>query len=107
LIEFTWLLRDLGREGELLPAVESAPSTPWRDAARAIADGAFARAVELATRIGAPSVEAYTRLRVAEELMRAGQHEQAREELAPAIAFFEKVGARRYLAQAEELLASA
>jgi tetratricopeptide (TPR) repeat protein len=107
LIEFTWLLRDLGREEDLLLAVASDPSTPWLDTARTIADGAFVRAVELVTRIGAPSVEAYMRLRVAEELVRAGQHEQAREALAPAIAFFENVGARQYLDRAEQLLTSA
>jgi len=105
-IEFAWLLRDLGREAELLSALESAPATPWLEAARAIAHGDFAHGAELVARIGAPSVEAYTRLRVAEELARAGHHTEAHEQLAQALVFFRKVGATRYIAQAEELLAA-
>jgi hypothetical protein len=57
LIEFAWLLRDLGREAELLSVLASAPSTPWCRAARAIAQGDMADGVELSARIGAPSVE--------------------------------------------------
>jgi DNA-binding SARP family transcriptional activator len=106
-IEFSWLLRDLGREAELLAALESAPSTPWFQAARAIAAGESTHAVELVARMGAPSVEAYTRLRSAEQLARAGAREQAHEYLEPALAFFRQVGATLYVAQAEQLLASA
>jgi tetratricopeptide (TPR) repeat protein len=104
LIEFAWLLRDLGREAELLSALASAPSTPWCHAARAIAKGNMTDGVDLSARIGAPSVEAYTRLRAAEELARAGHHAEARDCLAPALAFFRKVGATRYLARAEQVL---
>jgi hypothetical protein len=105
LIEFAWLLRDLGREAELLSALTSAPSTPWCHTARAIAKGDMTDGVELSARIGAPSVEAYTRLRAAEELAHAGHHAEARDCLAPALAFFRKVGATRHLAQAEQVLA--
>jgi class 3 adenylate cyclase len=105
LIEFAWLLRDLGRDAELLSVLASAPSTPWCHAARAIARGDMADGVELSARIGAPSVEAYTRLRAAQELARAGHRAEARDCLAPALAFFGKVGATRYLAQAEQVLA--
>lgn len=104
-IDFTWLLRDLDRETELLPALESVPSTPWAEAARAIAHGHFAVALEIVARLGLPAVEAYTRLRTAEELARAGWQEEADECLAPAVTFFRNVGATRYLTQAEELLA--
>jgi tetratricopeptide (TPR) repeat protein len=102
-IELSWLLRDLGSEAELLVALESAPSTAWFQAAKAIAAGEFAQAVELVQHLGAPWVEAYTRLRVAQELAGAGQREEAAECVAPALPFFEKVGARRCLGQAEEL----
>jgi DNA-binding SARP family transcriptional activator/class 3 adenylate cyclase len=104
-VEFTWLIRDLGREAELLPALESGPSTPWVEAARAIARGDLPRGVELVAQIGAPSVEAYTRLRAAEELARIGSPQQAHDHLGPALDFFRKVGATRYLAQAEQLFA--
>jgi predicted ATPase/class 3 adenylate cyclase len=101
-IEFAWLCRDLGREAELVLALESAPSTPWMEAARAIARGDFAHSVELVARIEAPSAEAYARLRAAEELARAGRHVAASNLLGPALAFFRKVGATRYLAEADE-----
>jgi tetratricopeptide (TPR) repeat protein len=102
-IELAWLLRDLGRESELLSTLESAPSTPWLEATRAIARGDIAQSVELIARIGAPSVEAYARLRAAEELARLDRHAEADEQLRSALVFFRKVGATRYVAQAEEL----
>ena len=106
-IELAWLTRDLGREAELLSAIESAPSTPWHEAARAIAGGDLGRSIELVARIGAPSVEAYARLRAAEELSRAGRLVGVHNLLEPAFAFFSHVGATRYLAQADKLLAGA
>jgi tetratricopeptide (TPR) repeat protein len=106
-IEFAWLLRDLGRHAELLPALAAAPPTPWFEAARAIARGDFSHGVEVVARIGAPAVEAYTRLRTAEQLAGEGHHAEARDCLAPALAFFKKAGATRYRAQAEQVLAPA
>jgi class 3 adenylate cyclase/tetratricopeptide (TPR) repeat protein len=105
-IEFAWLLRDLGREAELLSALESAPATPWLEAARAIANGDFTHAIELVVRTGAPSVEAYTRLRTAQELARAGGHAEADEQLRTALAFYRSVGATRYIREGEALLAA-
>jgi DNA-binding SARP family transcriptional activator/tetratricopeptide (TPR) repeat protein len=106
LIEFTWLLRDLGREQEVLPILKSARSTPWVQASRAVAQGDFARAVQLLASMGAGSVEAYTRLRVAEELVRCGHVHEAHDHLVTALGFFTKVGATRHLARTEELLAA-
>jgi DNA-binding SARP family transcriptional activator/tetratricopeptide (TPR) repeat protein len=105
-IEFAWLLRDLGREPELLPALRSAPATPWLETARATAHGDLARGLELAHAIGAPSVAAYSRLRSAEALARLGRPVEANKQLAPAVDFFRKVGAARYLAHAQDLLSA-
>jgi DNA-binding SARP family transcriptional activator len=105
-IEFAWLIYDLGRGPELVSALQAAPATPWVALMKAIAKGDFVNAVDLVTRLGTPYVEEYTRLRSAEGLARAGAHEQARECVEPALAFFRKVGATRYLAHAEQLLAS-
>jgi DNA-binding SARP family transcriptional activator len=105
-IELVWLIRDLGREAEFLSVLELAPSTPWHEAARAIADGDFTHSVELVARIGAPSVDAYARLRAAQELTRVGRVSGAHDHLEPALDFFRKVGAARYLALAEALLAA-
>jgi hypothetical protein len=99
--------RDGRREAELTSALKSGPSTAWVAAMSAIATGEYALAVELIAGLGAPPVEAYTRLRAAEEFMRAGAHEQAHKHLEPAVAFFKRVGATRYLARGEQLLASA
>jgi hypothetical protein len=104
LIDFAWLLRDLDREAELVSVLESAPPTPWLEAARAIARDNFPRAIAQVARIGAPSVDAHTRLRAAEELARAGRHAEAHDHLGPALSFFRKAGATRYVAQAEQLL---
>jgi hypothetical protein len=48
-------------------------------------------------------VEAYTRLRVAQELARAGRRAEAGDHLVHALAFFREVGATRHIARAEEL----
>lgn len=91
-----WLVRDLEREDELLSALASAPATPWCSAAQAIVRGDLAEAVALAARIGAPLVEAHTRLRSAQELARAGHRAEARDCLAPALPFFNGVGATHF-----------
>jgi class 3 adenylate cyclase/tetratricopeptide (TPR) repeat protein len=104
LIEFAWLLRALGREAELGAVLGSVPSTPWAEAAHALTHGDFAHGAELVAAIGAPSVEAYTRLRLAEEFTTAGRSAEAHDQIALALPFFRKVGATRYIAQAEELL---
>jgi hypothetical protein len=103
-IELAWLLRDLGREGELLVALSSAPPSPWLDAARAIAAGDLERGIELVARIGAPPIEAYARLRAAEQMVAAGHHAEAEPNLEQAVAFYRHVGAARYVRQAEAML---
>jgi len=80
---------------------------PWLEAARTIADGDLAQSVEIVARIGAHSVEAYARLRAAEELSRTGRLAEVHDLLEPALAFFRHVGATRYLAQADKVLAGA
>jgi predicted ATPase/DNA-binding SARP family transcriptional activator len=106
-VELAWLVRDLGRGAELLSALEGAPATPWHVAAQAIVGGDVAQGVELVTRIGAPSVEAYARLRAAEELSRGERLVGIRDLLEPARAFFRRAGAIRYLERADALLARA
>jgi len=104
-IEFAWLVRGLGREAELLTALESAPPTPWLQAACAIAEHDSAGSLDLVAKIRAPSVDAYARLRAAEEAARSGSHDVAKELLAPALQFFRRVLAARHLAIADGLLA--
>jgi DNA-binding SARP family transcriptional activator/tetratricopeptide (TPR) repeat protein len=102
-IELAWLMLDLGRETDLVAALESAPATPWLDAARATAHGDLAHSVELVAQLNAPSVEAYAQLRVAGQMARLGRPTEAENYLETALAFFRHVGARRYIDMAEEL----
>jgi DNA-binding SARP family transcriptional activator len=99
-IEFAWLVRDLGQEAELLSALESAPPTPWLQAARAIAEHDLTGSVNIVAQIGAPASDAYARLRAAADLVRVGRDHDAQELLAPVLTFYRKVGATRYLTQA-------
>jgi class 3 adenylate cyclase/tetratricopeptide (TPR) repeat protein len=105
-IHFAWLLRDLRREDDLFRALERAPVTPWVDAARAIAASAFAESVLLATKMGAPAVEAYVRLRAGEAMLAAGGHAEALVQLEPALDFYRSVGATHYVRKAEALIAT-
>nr|MBA2476874.1 AAA family ATPase [Actinomycetota bacterium] len=105
-IEFAWLLRDLRREGVVLRALESAPVTPWVDAARAIAAGDFAQSVELAAQMGAAAVAAYARLRAGEAMLAAGGRAEASAQLEKALEFYRSVGATRYVRHAEALMAT-
>lgn len=102
-IEFAWLLRDLDLETELRPALTSAPSTPWVEAARAITEGALAQGLEIVAKLGAPSINAYNRLRTAEAMVSAGQLTDASPHAEHALAFYRRVGATRYIKQAEAL----
>jgi DNA-binding SARP family transcriptional activator/class 3 adenylate cyclase len=103
-VELAWLMRDLGLENDLASILESAPPTPWHEAARAIATGDFLHSIEVVAQIGAPSVDAYARLRAAEALVGAEGFAEAEERLAPAVNFFRRVRATRYLARVERSL---
>jgi DNA-binding SARP family transcriptional activator len=105
-IEFAWHLHDLGRQQALLAFLEHAPSIPWVEGARAIAEGRFTLAVEIAARLQVPLIQAYTRLRAGIAIAEAGDRAEARRLAEPGLAFFGGVGAKRYLAQADEVLAT-
>jgi tetratricopeptide (TPR) repeat protein len=104
-IELAWLVRDLGMEDQLARALAPTPPNPWFESAAAIARGEFEKAIKLVVGLDAPSVEAYTRLRAAQE-MAAGRSSEAVPLLQPALAFYRSVGASRYIAQAERLMAA-
>jgi DNA-binding SARP family transcriptional activator len=106
-IELAWLMRQLGRETELSTALEDAWPTPWVEAATAITSSDYERALAAVASLGVPPVEAYTQLRVAEELVKVGGLLAARDLLARAAAFYRGVGAAGYVAQADKLSAEA
>ena len=97
----------LGRGDDFLGVVrEETSETPWLQASRAIATGDFRSAAEIFGKLGATGVEAFYRLRAAEQLVSAGQRAKADEQLRPALAFYRSVGATRYLREGEALLAA-
>jgi tetratricopeptide (TPR) repeat protein len=104
--ELAWLARDLGRESKLLAALAKAPTVPWVLAARAIASGNFERGAAVLAEIDFRPGEAYTRLRAAEELVRAGQAAEAETHLEAALAFYRGVGAKHFIREGEEVRAS-
>jgi tetratricopeptide (TPR) repeat protein len=106
-VEFAWLLRDLDRSTELLPALAVAPRTPWVELAGAISTTEIPRAVELATQLGSPSIEAYTRLHAAEQLVDKGHPADAVSLLEQPLELYRSAGATRYIRQAEALAAIA
>jgi hypothetical protein len=91
---FAWLAVDLERGRQIEPVVAAAPSRRWADAARAIVGGDAATAADLLAEIGHRPAEAYARLRA------GGEH------IARALAFYQAVGATRYVREAEALLAA-
>jgi hypothetical protein len=101
------VLTALGRPTELETLVENATiSTRWLDAARAYVAGAFVGAADVHAEIGAPSDEAFARLRAAEALVDAGRRADADVQLQRALTFYRSVGATAYIRDAEGLLAA-
>jgi class 3 adenylate cyclase len=94
-----WVFRDLGREREFAEAVLDADpiESPWKDASRAIVQGELARAAEIIEGVGDTAGSAYARLRAAEALAAAGQHDEAAAQRRRAEAFYRTVGAIRFI----------
>jgi hypothetical protein len=106
-IELAWLLRDLNSQAELARDLAVTPSNPWLEAAAAIAHDDFAKATTVVAAISAPSIEAYTQLHAAKEMISLGQSSGASALLESALAFYRSVGATRYIQDAEAALGSA
>jgi tetratricopeptide (TPR) repeat protein len=101
------VLRELGRPGDLEAVVDNATMpSPWLDAARAYAAGAFVEAADLYAGISTVPDEAFARLRAAEALVAAGRRPEADAQLQQALAFYRSVGATAYIREAESLFAA-
>jgi hypothetical protein len=77
--------------------------TLWFEAATAFSAGDFQEAARVFARIGSQPDEALARLRASETLLGAGRRAEGASELELALEFFRRVGARRYVRQAEAL----
>jgi tetratricopeptide (TPR) repeat protein len=102
-----WIAWSIGRGNEFLDVVSDEPSeTPWLRAARGVGAGDLRGAAEIFGDMEARTVEAFYRLRAAEQLVAEGRRAEADEQLRPALAFYRAVGATRHLREGEALLAA-
>jgi thioredoxin-like negative regulator of GroEL len=97
----------LGRGDELL-ALLGAQERPsrWVVAATHVCAGELREAADVCAAMPALPEEAYARLRAAEQLVSQGRRPEADEQLHRALAFYRSVGASRYVAEGERLLAA-
>jgi class 3 adenylate cyclase/tetratricopeptide (TPR) repeat protein len=103
-----WVFRALGRDEELLYALEheAIGNYPWHDAAAKIASGRLVEAAETYARIGTVPDEAYARLKAAELFVEAGERAGADEQLRLALPVATRLGATAWTAEGESLLAA-
>jgi hypothetical protein len=86
-----------GRPRDALARLAALGPSPWLDAATAMLGGDHADAADRFAAIGVLPEEAYARLLAAESLAAAGQGAVAQLQVERCTAFFERVGATRYL----------
>jgi class 3 adenylate cyclase len=101
-----WPAAWLGRGDAFLELTEERQAWAAATVAAAVVRGEFVRAAELLAQMGAATHEAHARLHAARALVEAGQRAAADQQLAHALAFFRRVGATRYIREAEVLLAA-
>ncbi len=99
-----WLTGRGDRFGELAPP---SVSSPWYEAASAIAGGRLGAAAEILQDIGSLSNEALTRLLWAEHLADQGRHDEAEPHLERALEIDRAEGATNRINQAEAISARA
>jgi hypothetical protein len=103
LADVAWIFSDLGRESDFREAVlDPDPiKSPWNDAARATCNGDFVQAADIIQRIGHTAGAAYARLRAAQALAAAGRGPEATAQREQAEAFYQNVGALRFVRDLE------
>ena len=105
--ELAWLARRTGRKEEVAAIfARESIDTPWLRAADAILSGDLRSAADILGEMQSRDMEAFIRLRLAEELVADGRRVEADEQLRAALAFYRSVGATRYVREGEALLAT-
>jgi tetratricopeptide (TPR) repeat protein len=99
-------MQQLGALDRMLANFASARRTRWLEAAERVAADDWAAAAEVYAVIESPTDEAFARLRAAAQLVAAGRRAEADAHLARALEFWRSVGATRYVAEGEALLAA-
>jgi hypothetical protein len=104
--DLAFTLRELRTSALLLEAAEAAPAASrWLEAASAVSSGELATAAAVFAAIGSLPDEAVARLATARRALEAGQRKAAEEQRALALGMFHRLGATRYVRQAEALAA--
>jgi class 3 adenylate cyclase/tetratricopeptide (TPR) repeat protein len=102
----TWVASAFGRAAEVAEFAERDPvDSAWLRAVRAIAAGDLRGAAAMYDEMGALSAAAFYHLGAAEQLVAEGRRAEADEQLHPALAFYRRVRATRYIQEGEALLA--
>ena len=96
----------IGREAELAEAVRRTHASRWRDADLAILEGRLIEGADELDDMTVLTAAAFVRLAAGEALLAQGRRAEADEQLARAGEFFRSVGASRYVARMEALLAA-
>jgi hypothetical protein len=98
-----FVLHAHGRGADLAGLIARAPaSTPWLQAAAAIADGAFVRAADIYAAIGSRPDEAFCRFQAARQLRAGGRDADASDQLRKADNFHRRVQAVAYLREEDD-----
>jgi class 3 adenylate cyclase/tetratricopeptide (TPR) repeat protein len=106
LIGAAWAPDEVGLRPAVLRALGRAPiAIPWRNACELLAQRRWVQAADAFAALDRRFDEARARLHAAEELVAQGRRAEADAQLEPAIAFFGRAGASRYMRRAESLLA--
>jgi hypothetical protein len=104
--DLAFTLRELGRSAVLDEAAAAAPAASrWLEAASAVSAGELATAADVYAGIGSLPDEAMARLAAARAALEAGRRKAAEPDLALALGAFRRLGAKRYVRQAEALSA--
>src|SRR6185437_9585688 len=102
-----WAARALDRGGELAESLaRHEHPTRWMTAGLHVVRDELVEAAEVCASMPCRPDEAYARLRAAERFVEQGRRREADEQLARALAFYRSVGASRYVAEGEALLAA-
>ncbi len=104
--ELALVADSLGFRDEVRAAIAERPENRWTQAARLLLDGQLDDAAELLEQIGDQSSAADVGLQAAKALVAQGRRAEADAQLAKALAFYRSVGAKRYIREAETLLAA-
>ncbi|MBA2240189.1 MAG: hypothetical protein H0W09_02925, partial [Solirubrobacterales bacterium] len=104
--ELALVADSLGFRDEVRAAIAERPENRWTQVARLLLDGQLEDAADLLEQIGDRSSAADVGLQAAKALVAQGRRVEAGAQLAKALAFYRSVGAKRYIREAEELLAA-